>query len=94
MQLPLIDDPKLAQTKWKSILDPLLARPLNDSNTLTGIVLASGVNVINHKLGRKPQGWVITDTTTAITIFRSQPFNDLTLTLTASGAGVINLMVF
>jgi len=93
MQLPLIDDPKLAQTKWKSILDPLLAQPITNNNIVTATIV-SGDNVINHKLGRKPQGWFITDINNDVSIYRSQPFNDLTITLHASSGAVINLLVF
>lgn len=94
MQLPLISDPNMAQAKWKSILDPLLAKPLSSGQILTQLTIKTGSNVINHKLGREPQGWFLTDNTTNITLYRSAPFNDLTLTLTSSGNGVINLMVF
>lgn len=94
MQLPLIQNPELAQVKWKSILDPLLAKPISSGLIVYSIVLTSGVNVINHKLGRTPQGWIITDIDAAITLYRSAAFNPLTLTLTASGSATCSLMVF
>lgn len=94
MQLPLIDDPKLAQTKWKSILDPLLAKPFSSGQILTGVSLISGDNIINHKLGRKLQGWIISDITAAVQIFRSAPLNETTLTLNSSGSAIVNIFVF
>jgi len=82
------------QTSWKSQIDPVLSDPLLDNNILTNVVLKSGVNVINHLLQRQPQGWFITDINAAVTVYRSQPFNDLTLTLTASGPATVNLVVY
>lgn len=94
MQLPLIDDAKLAQTKWKSILDPLLAKPLNSGNLLTNINLVTGVNVINHRLGRLMQGWIVTDQNSNATFYRSSSLNDLTLTLTSSANSTVSILVF
>jgi len=83
-----------AQTIWASQIEPVLSNPVNNISMLKAITLASGANVINHKLGRKPQGWIITDINAAATIYRSQPFNDLTLTLTSNAVATINLGVF
>jgi hypothetical protein len=84
----------LMQNKWSSEINPVLALPTSSPSFLTGISVVSGPNKINHLLGRTPQGWIITDTNSNIVVYRSQPFNDLTLTLTSSGSGVISLMVF
>lgn len=57
--------------------------------------MTASTNVINHKLGRMQQGWVITDiNNVATSIYRSQPFNDKTLTLTSSGAVTVNIWVY
>lgn len=85
---------QLMQNKWGSILNPIIANPLNNTLLLKDITLVSGTNVINHLLGRPMQGWYITDVNAAATIYRSQPFNNLTLTLTSSGPATINLAVF
>jgi hypothetical protein len=84
----------LMQNTWSAQLNPVLANPVTNPGLLTGISIVSGVNVINHKLGRPMQGWKVTDINAAITLYRSQPFNSSTLTLTASGAAIINLEVF
>lgn len=84
----------MMQTRWASELNPLLANPINNASILKGVSLVTGVNVINHKLGRILQGWVITDRDSGATIYRSAPKNDLTLTLTSSGAAVVDIMVF
>jgi len=94
MQLPLKLTSDLMQTRWKSLLDPLLENPLNDVLILSDVVLAIGNNTINHKLGRKQQGWLILDINGAATIYRSAAFNDKTLTLNSSAAVTIKLGVF
>lgn len=100
MALPIqqtnILDLSLMQKTWSAQLNPVLGNPSTNPTLLTGIVLVSGSNVINHKLGQKMQGWKITDIDAAITIYRpdSAPFNDKTLTLVASGMATVNLEVF
>jgi hypothetical protein len=84
----------LMQKTWAAALNPVLGNPATNPVILTGIVITTGVNVINHRLGRIQQGWVVSDINAAVTLYRSQPFNDLTLTLTASGAATVNLEVF
>jgi hypothetical protein len=90
------DNPDLnkLQTKWISILNPIISVPLLSGVQLDDIVLKTGVNVINTTLQRMQQGWIITDIDTAITLFRSQPFNQLTLTLTASAPCTVSLWVY
>ena len=82
------------QTQWQSQLGPLLANPFNNSQLLLNITLTTGVNVINHKLGRMQAGWIQTDINAAITLFRSAPLSTTTLTLTASGPAIVSLEVF
>lgn len=94
MALPLQLPWQTAQTKWKSQLDPLLATPILTGTLLQNITLISGVNVINTKLGVTPQGWVITDSNAAVTVYRSAPFTSLTLTLTSSGNATVSIWVF
>lgn len=94
MALPLKLPLDLMQTKWKSELDPVLANPVTNVSILKGVSLATGVNVINHLLGKTQQGWFLTDLDSAATVYRSAAFNKLTLTLTASGPAVVNIAVF
>ena len=82
------------QTKWASILNPLIKSPLNNVFILENVVLNNGVTTINHLLGRTQQGWFLTDINGAATIYRSQPFNSLTLTLTSNAAVTISIGVF
>lgn len=84
----------LLQSGWAAQLNPLLADPTNNGFVLTGVVLSVGDNVINHKLGRKLQGWIVTDQNAGGSIYRSAPKNNLTLTLTSDADVTIDLWVF
>lgn len=82
------------QNRWASILTPWLKNPMSSGVYLKNLSLVSGSNVINHKLGKTPQGWIVIDIQAAETLYRSAAFNDLTLTLTASGDVTASLYVF
>jgi len=94
MNLPQKLPLDLMQTKWSAILNPLLQNPLNSINILKNISLSNGSTVINHGLGRQQQGWFISDIQGAATIYRSAPFNALTLTLTSNAAVTVDIGVF
>lgn len=84
----------LLQSQWATEIDPVITNPSNQAILLKNINLNNGVTVVNHKLGRLPQGWRIVDITGAATIYRSAAFNNLTLTLTSNAAVTIALEVF
>lgn len=87
----------MMQTKWASILNPLLSNPCNQSSILPSVSLKSGANIVNHKLGQKLQGWNIVRQRANATIFDTQDSNqtpEITLQLTASGAVVVDIEVF
>ena len=85
---------ELANPLWASTLNPIIANPQSGAQIITGFQLQTGVNIINHKLGRLMQGWSIVDINAAITYYRSAPMNDKTLTLTCSGPAIVNIEVF
>ncbi len=90
-------DFQLMQNAWGSQLNPLLARPQNQSNVLKNIVLAAGDNTVNHLLGKNLQGWKIVRQRASASIYDKQDTNqrpNLTLILNASGAVSIDLEVF
>ena len=93
-QLPQKLNWEMAQTKWASLLNPLLVNPLNSISILENIQLKSGMNIVNTLLGRQPQGWIILDKQGPGDIYRTAPYNDLTLTLTSTANIVITLGVF
>lgn len=82
------------QTKWRSVLNPVIANELTNGFPIENVSLANGVTVINHLLGRKMMGWFITDINGAATVYRSKALNDKTLTLTSNASVVVNLWVF
>ena len=88
---------QMLQTRWKSILEPLLANPANNSSILKSVVLASGANTINHLLGRKLQGWKVVRQRSAATVYDTQDSNqtpELTLKLVASANVTVDIEVF
>ncbi len=84
----------LLETRWAGILNPVLANPATNMSFLSNVKLVSGTNVINHGLGQKQQGWIMTDILGAASVYRTQPFNDLTLTLFSSAPVTISLGVY
>lgn len=84
----------LIQSRWASIINPYLQNPLNQGQLIKNVALASGTTIVNHGLGRMMQGWYVTDINGSATIYRSQPFNDLTLTLVSNAAVTVSLAVF
>lgn len=101
MALPILHtdnkDLSMLQTTWGSQLNPLLAAPLNNGLMLENVILASGANVINHKLGRKLKGWLITRIRASATIYDTQDTNqrpNLTLNLTSSANVTVDIFVF
>lgn len=100
MQLPFFQSSdqilNLLQTKWRSILNPLLANPISSVSILSDIKLNNGTTVIPHKLGRVQQGWFLVDIQGAVTEvpYRSMPFNELTLTLISNAAVTVSIGVF
>lgn len=81
-------------TKWSSVLNPLISNPLNSVTILPRVSLVTGKNVINTLLGTMQTGWIILDIDAPVTVYRSEPFNTKTLTLTSSGDASILIGVF
>lgn len=77
-----------------SVLNPIIAAPQTSAKILKTVALINGTTIINHGLGRMMQGWIIIDVDAAATIYRSQPFNPNTLSLTSNAACTIALEVF
>lgn len=94
MKLPQKLPLDMMQTLWAALINPVLANPANTMSVLSGVVLTNGITVIPHKLGRKQQGWILTDINGAAQIYRSASFNNLTLTLTSNAVVTVNLGVF
>lgn len=85
------------QVNWAQQLDPIISNPLNNSLILQKISLKTGINVVNHKLGRRLAGWNPTRVRAAANFYDQQDTNqtpDLTLVLVSSADVVIDLLVF
>lgn len=85
------------QTKWASILNPVIKAPTNNASILQSVSLVVGTNSVNHLLGQKLQGWYIVRLRAASTIYDMQDTNQtpqLTLVLNASAPVVVDLAVF
>lgn len=83
-----------AKQRWASQLNPVIANPMTSVSILEDVVLTTGVNIINHKLGRPQSGWFLTDIQGVATVYRSAPFTALTLTLTSSANVTCSIGVF
>lgn len=86
----------LVQSSWAKIINPVINVPMNDGITLKGIELTTGNNVINHKLQRKMQGYLVTamyDSYAQLyTTASQQP--TLNFNLNASAPTTVDLWVF
>lgn len=85
------------QTQWKSDIDPVIASPLWQGLQLSNVVLTSGVNTINHTLGRALQGWFLVGIQGAAVIYDLQSTNpsiSTTLMLNSNAAVTISLWVY
>ncbi len=88
-------DWELANPKWAATLNPILALPILSGNKIDNIVLLQGVpKVVNHLLQRMPQGFILLDNTSNSSIWRTAPFNDLTMTLESTFDNTISIWVF
>jgi hypothetical protein len=88
---------EMANPKWASDLNPVLANPMLYGNLIPGVMLKSGDNVVNHGLQRKVKGYLILMNSAPVTFYDKQTSNqrpELTLTLNASGPTTVTLYVF
>ena len=86
------------QTVWAQAINPTINSEINNGLILKDIVLKTGDNVINHKLGRDLQGWIVVRMQDSfVQLYDKQNANQmssLTLVLNSSGNGKIDLLVF
>lgn len=101
MSLPIFQtddkDISLLQTGWATQLNPVISNPLVNGQLLKNVSLSTGSNTINHKLGRKLQGWVLTRLRGSASLFDTQDSNAnpaLTLLITSSSNVSVDIYVF
>lgn len=87
----------LAQYRWASQLDPVLAQPQNQGLLIRKVGLINGHTVINHMLDRKLQGWILVRQRAQASIYDAQDSNQTpqqTLILISDQAVVVDVWVF
>jgi hypothetical protein len=85
------------QSSWAALLNPVLSNPLFNGVHLPNVELSTGANTINHKLGRRLQGWIITRKRAGADIYDTQQSNarpNLTLDLVSSANVTVDLYVY
>lgn len=94
--LPLKLELPQMQTQWAAALNPVLGNSIVNGLQLTGVTLANGMTILNHRLARNMLGWFVTDIDGAATIYKPKtaPFNNKTLTLVSNAAVTCNLWVY
>ena len=91
-----LDLPQM-QTKWATQLDPIIANPILNGTQLKSVSLVTGTNTVNHLLGKKLSGWIVTRIRASATLYDTQDTNQtpqLTLVLVASAPCVVDLLVY
>lgn len=85
-----------ADNKWAALLNPIISNPIVNGVQLKGIPLAIGINVINHKLARVPQGYIITRMKNGFSqIYEtSSQMPALTIQLNSSAAIEVDIYVY
>ncbi|MBW2560705.1 MAG: hypothetical protein JRE40_07615 [Deltaproteobacteria bacterium] len=80
----------------KKFVQPLEENELLDGILIEDVAFAGAVTVdINHKLGRQPRGWILTDfTALAGTGVVRSAWDDKTISLDSSAACDLSLWVF
>ncbi len=94
MALPLLKNPDLMQNQWKSALDPIIANTIVRGLQLTGVTIGTSDTTVPHGLDRMQQGWFITDSNAAATVFRTGDFNSTSMVLTASAIVTVSIWVY
>lgn len=101
MSLPIFHgvskDLSLLQTAWANIINPVVDLPLVQGLIIKNQALVNGSTVINHRLGRKLQGWIVVRQRAAASIYDTQDSNpspNLTLTLVSDAVVSVDIYVF
>lgn len=88
---------QLMQNRWAALIEPPLSQPIIQGVLLKDVSLDAGANVINHRLGRALQGWLVVRQRAAAQLYDTQDDNtrpNLTLLLTSSAPVSVDIWVF
>lgn len=83
-------------TTWAQQLNPVIANLLVNGILLKDQELINGTTVINHRLGRNPQGWFLSAPKGAAVVYQAsqQPNPTLTLTVVSNAAITTDVWVY
>lgn len=81
------------QVQVAETLNSLTRITVIDGVQLTDIKVGADPVEIAHKLNRKPLGWIVTDKQGDVNVWRTD-WNDLTITVDASGTSTISIWVY
>lgn len=80
-----------------NVLNPVFNTPILNGTLLQNVILTTGFNTIEHKLGRKLVGWTITRQKSFASIYDDQDNNPLptrTLTLVTGNDVIVDIYCF
>lgn len=83
-------------TTWAQQINPVIANLLVNGQLLKNIQLSTGVTVVNHRLGRQPQGWLLSAPKGPATVYQAsqQPNPTLTLTVVSDADVTTDIWVY
>lgn len=81
------------QVQIEQAINPVIRLPLIDYHQIDGIAVGTAPVTFVHKLIRQPLGWYIVDNVADARVWRTD-WNDNTMTLQASAATTISIIVF
>lgn len=85
----------LMQTRWATLLNPLLINPIMQGLAINNVILnATTPKTIQTTLERMQQGWFLIDNMANAVVWRTQPFNSQNLTIEASADTTVSIWVF
>ncbi len=92
----MIKELSLMQTRWASLLNPVLANPITSAHYLKSVPLVTGSNSINHMQGQALNGYLITGMHGAFAEIYDMPSPTpkLTLVLHASAPTSVDIAVY
>lgn len=83
------------QDNLEEFIKPLVLSSIIDGVLLKDLKLVSGLNAINHKLNRKPEGWIVVKSDANATFWQSvSELEKQILNLNSSAAATVSLWVF
>jgi hypothetical protein len=80
---------RIAEFAQQLEINPTLDGALVESENM----VAATPRALNHKLGRQPRGWILTDIDAAATVHRTA-WDDKTISLEASANATVSVWVF